>query len=367
MKILFFFLVLVSFCFSATLRFLIGGGLSSSNSDIYKLYQGRRVGVITAAGSPSDKDSYLQAFRQHGITAEWIPLDAPCKGQTKDPKILDQLSKVDAIFFGGGRSNQLNDCLNGGEANPKVVTPVLQEIRKKAIVGGSSAGAMVQPKYIMLTSYSYESYSTLKYHYMNHSVNGSEVIKERVLADVHFSERGRQGRLAVFLNVTNHRWGFGVDENSCIVSEGDTYREVGRKGTWVFDNINRDMNKFIVHYLSKGDSITLNGTIKIADWKKPTISQKVPSSTKSIFYPDYWTDAAIELAKYSAQKYSVTHYEGSNPVVEVIFEKGDQIRCGVDLYNYCSITNMKVGFSVKHTSDVVGNEPLPDDYWRYDF
>ena len=75
---------------------------------------------------------------------------------------------------------------------------MLKALHDKGIVGGSSAGAMNQPRSeILITGYSAESHSAVRAGTVFHRGNGNFLLESDELVDVYFSERGRQGRLMV--------------------------------------------------------------------------------------------------------------------------------------------------------------------------
>ncbi len=102
------------------------------------------------------------------------------------------VNEADAVFFSGGKSGYIQECLFGGGMNG-TETPILTAIKAKEIVAGTSAGAMIQPiKDIMITGITCESYTCIRNRDVYHRDRGFGLFTH-VLVDVHFAERGRQG------------------------------------------------------------------------------------------------------------------------------------------------------------------------------
>jgi len=89
--------------------------------------------------------------------------------------------------------------------------------------------------------------------------------------------------------------------------------------------------------------------------------------SRSIFNPNAFTDAVKSLAVYQAMQHSVTHVQGTNPVIQVVMQKTEQGFCGQRQgKNLVSFLNMRVSFRVRLPEEVgyVGEEPWPEDYWK---
>jgi hypothetical protein len=171
-------LIFLIITFSYSVRVNIGGSLQMNNV-VIDMFKDKNVGVITAAGDRSDSTALIRAMIQRGAKkAEWIPIKQPCRNLVRDPKMVELINTYDYIYFTGGSPSSLHSCLYGDTNSPKESTPVLDAIKKKELIAGSSAGSLVQPKLAILTTGFPSSYETLRTGQMAYSVNGTEILRE---------------------------------------------------------------------------------------------------------------------------------------------------------------------------------------------
>ena len=107
------------------------------NNVVIDMFKGKKVGVITAAGSRSDSTELIRAMQQRGAEkAEWIPIVQPCRNTVRDPRMVETINSFDYIYFTGGSPGSLHSCLYGDTSSPRESTPVLDAIKKKELVAG---------------------------------------------------------------------------------------------------------------------------------------------------------------------------------------------------------------------------------------
>lgn len=350
------------------MRLVIGGALSSS-SPILDYYEGlSNVVFITAAGSNPTNDAKTigKFFQGRGIKATWIPVyGSNCATRCFQEEYINMVKKADALYFSGGQSGSLQVCLFGGKQEGG--TPLLEAIREVNIVGGSSAGAMVQPFFdILITGSSSASYQAVRDSKVYYRRHGNAFIKSG-LVDVHFSERGRQGRLLVLAVATKTQWAFGIDENTAfkVVENGDI-EIIGQSGGVVVFEDATEMTNANMHYLTNGDTIS-NGVISFASDKEACPSTTVPKSSNSIFSKDYFRSVSIAVARYS-KDIRLSNHHGSNPAIEVIL-------ANAGVHTVCNKKGDLVSFSNMHVSmapnkDYINQnstvEDLDDQLWMLD-
>jgi cyanophycinase len=92
-----------------------------------------------------------------------------------------------------------------------------------------------------------------------------------VIIDQHFAERGRMGRLLGAVAHNPRVLGLGIDEDTAVMVEGDTFRVIGSGGVYVVDGTDvtycnlaearaecaLSMHDVRVHVLSDGDGFDL--------------------------------------------------------------------------------------------------------------
>jgi len=337
-------------------RVVIGGSLESTNPlfDLYRGFPPNSVKFITAAGTrpTSDARSIEDLFSAAGIQAEWIPVyDTNCAERTRSDEYVKMVEDASAIFLSGGQSGRLQSCMYGNYHQSGITvpdgteTPFLRALRHKAIVGGSSAGAMNQPlSEILVTGHSVESYSAVRAGSVFQRNMGNALLGSQELVDTHFSERGRQGRLVIIAMQTGQKWAFGTDENTAYLwRSGEPYEVVGASGVVVYESTsgNERQQTTTMHFLTSGDTIDpTTGEIKFNSDKQPCAQGSAPSGSSSVFSGVNYRTISIAVAK-AAEGTEVTNYHGF-PAVEVRMRKDSKTvaMCGPsgESFSHLSIT-----------------------------
>jgi hypothetical protein len=136
---------------------------------------------------------------------------------------------------------------------------------------------------------------------------GNAFLDTQELVDVHFSERGRQGRLLVLAMETGRDWAFGVDENTAYVWRlSQEYEVVGENGVVIFQSASGSAasQSALMHYLTAGDRInTATGQVTWAPPKVPCPIAPTPGSSFNIFSSTNYRDVAIGTTFTATQLY----------------------------------------------------------------
>lgn len=320
-------------------RLVVGGSLEFTNDDVLDHYRGFPAGsvkYITAAGANAQGDatSIGRFFANAGIQAEWIDIYARnCATKAFDPEYVRMVEEASAIYMSGGQSWRVQQCLFGDSTTARD-TPFLDAMRRKKIIGGSSAGAMNQPAVEMLvTGSSAESYDATRAGSIAHRENGNGFLfPSDEVVDVHFAERGRQGRLVVFAAEVGRKWAFGADENTAYrwTPEG-VYEVIGQNGVAIFQDSERTgqyTQRSLMHFLTRGDKFNINtGEIVFSDDKNRCLSTEQPTPSNSVFSGVNYRDISIAVAKASAPT-RLTNLHG-NPAVFVTMDNAQaEAFCG---------------------------------------
>ncbi|XP_062601136.1 cyanophycinase-like [Saccostrea cucullata] len=290
---------------------LVGGNLAENNSEIYntiiELSGGRgvaKIGIINAASLDpvGGYQYYRDLFLKFGaLEANRIPIDVNHTHANADPQVVSLVREQTGFFFGGGDQQRIIDTFYNPTQSGLMESPVLAALRERfnigAVVAGTSAGTECQPNKIMINSgESWEalrygvhtSYSDKRPHDLVYNPRGGLGFLDGFIIDAHFSERGREGRLAVLLDETRRSShisrGFGVDENTALVvthaeSDAITGKVIGQNGV-VFIDVSHahhdphstyySVSNVIFHYLTNGDLIGLrNLNITFSPTKTP--------------------------------------------------------------------------------------------------
>jgi cyanophycinase len=253
---------------------VIGGRLEDNNlalfAEMHRLSGGRILVFPTASAEPKAVGlESAQAFRSHGFEAEVALLTSDNAGRmARDGALVDRVAAFGSVYFTGGDQAKIVDALapRGEE------TPVLRAIRAAqaagGLVAGSSAGAAMMSGPMILGGTSIESI-----------VHGITADPERPgllmgtglgffpfgIVDQHFIKRGRLGRLLVAMAAAGVRRGFGIDENTALLVEGNAARVCGEYGVMVVDIGRAEVDipqrryaDFRLSYLDDGDAIDLD-------------------------------------------------------------------------------------------------------------
>ena len=252
---------------------IIGGRLEDNNRAIYREMRRLAAGKIlifpTASSEPVEVGEETQAaFASHGFIAEVAPVYLENARQSAhDPNIIERVNEIGSIFFtGGDQSNILHTLLQEGRETP-LLRAIKSAFSRGGLLAGSSAGAAIMSKAMILGGTSFES--------VTHGITDDPdepglLIGEGLgffphgLVDQHFIKRGRLARLVVAMAHAKQKRGFGIDENTALIVEGDVARVCGEYGVFFVDARRSDIdatagsyNNIRISYLDDGDAINL--------------------------------------------------------------------------------------------------------------
>jgi cyanophycinase len=146
-------------------------------------------------------------------------------GQGNDARLLEDLEKADAIYFGGGRTYKFMDAYLDTEAH-MLMNNVLE---RGGIILGGSAGAQIQGDFLVRGDP--RTNNTV---WMEGNDVGLGFIRG-VIIDVHFRERGRENILPELLIQHPQMLGIGIDETTAIWVEGTTAEVLGPHSVTFYD------------------------------------------------------------------------------------------------------------------------------------
>lgn len=154
----------------------------------------------------------------------------------RDPFIIEKIDQADALFFAGGDQS---DYVRFWKNTP-VQDAVNRAIQRGVPVGGISAGLAILGQFCFEALHdSATAEDALKDPYAAEITLGRDFIAapplKGIITDTHFSQRGRLGRLLVFMaRLVQDGWtddakGIGVDEETAlIVDNAGTARVTGK-------------------------------------------------------------------------------------------------------------------------------------------
>ncbi len=197
----------------------------------------RIVVITTATGVPGQAFAeYEQAFRKLGVRhIRELPISG--RADADSSPATAALTDATGVFFSGGDQSRLR-TLVGSRINEQLSAGLADGL----VVAGTSAGATALGRRMILGG------------------DGADVstgpglgLMPRMLIDMHFGERGRLPRLLSAVTLDPDRLGVGIDENTAICVQGDTFEVLGSGTVSVVDA----QDATVVYAASDTDPITL--------------------------------------------------------------------------------------------------------------
>ncbi|WNB90877.1 cyanophycinase [Bacillus sp. NEB1478] len=187
------------------------------------------IGILTTAtGLPEEVGGeYERLFKSlHGTKPILFHLDS--REKAEDPALPEQLSSLSGLFMTGGDQLRLTSILGG--------TSFYKHLHKQwnngLIIGGTSAGAAVMSRLMIISSklYEKEDISVLE-------MGSGFGFLEDVIIDQHFSQRDRFSRLMRAIALNPQIIGIGIDENTAIWvhNDGEQFEVIGEYNVSIFD------------------------------------------------------------------------------------------------------------------------------------
>ncbi|KAI1174780.1 hypothetical protein F4777DRAFT_371818 [Nemania sp. FL0916] len=207
---------------------VVGGGTLSDSiyqEVITRAGGGPIVVIPTADGAPTYDQNAAGAssFRRLGATDVTVL-------HTYDPKVADTdafvepLLNATGVWFGGGRQWRLVDAYAG----TKTEAAFQAVLDRGGVIGGSSAGASIQGSFLARGDT-----ATNQILVGDHTVGFGYL--RNVAIDQHVLVRGRIFDMFDILKVRPELLGFGCDENTAFVVDGDSARVLGASYCAIYD------------------------------------------------------------------------------------------------------------------------------------
>lgn len=183
------------------------------------------------------------------------------KAHTED-SFYEPLRTATGIWFGGGRQWNLADSYHGTTTH-KLMKDVLS---RGGVVGGSSAGASIQAKYLARAT----PIGNFRIMAPGYERGGLGFIGG-VAIDQHFTQRGRHADLRSLVQRYPQLLGIGIDEATALIVK-QSHAEIVGKGEVYFYSQNYETKEFIEHRIIDGGQY---------DLKERTLIAQVLSADKS--------------------------------------------------------------------------------------
>ncbi|KAK5625124.1 hypothetical protein RRF57_000840 [Xylaria bambusicola] len=207
---------------------VVGGG-SLSDSIYQEVINRAKGGPIIVIPTADEQPTYDQnaagaaTFRRLGASSVTVL-------HTYDPKVADTdafvapLRNASAVWFGGGRQWRLVDAYAG----TKTEAAFQAVLDRGGVIGGSSAGASIQGSFLARGDT-----KTNQILVGDHTVGFGYL--RNVAIDQHVLVRGRIFDMFDILKVRPELLGFGCDENTALVVDGDDAHVIGATYCAIYD------------------------------------------------------------------------------------------------------------------------------------
>lgn len=245
---------------------IIGGGLSSTNEDVYRAILDGRSGhgplcvIPTASGAPSGSmEAAVARIDEWGGDGSalgiYLPYDEP--GRAWSAAVADTIRGCSGFFFTGGDQSRILDVFLPDEVPTPTYDALMERHRSGAVIAGSSAGAAMVSDPMIAGGSSRDAFrlGAVGPRARNAGVDsvgegaaGDEAAPagvhirpgmgfiEGTIIDQHFLARGRIGRLIVaVMEHDDVAVGWGIDENTALIIEGGKARVAGASGVVMVD------------------------------------------------------------------------------------------------------------------------------------
>jgi len=224
-----------------------------------ELAGGQDAKLVVIPGGEEDESSFSSYF---DVWKEYEPLsfhmlNATSRDQANDSDFTRVLDEATGVWLGGGQQ----DWLINRYANTLVESKLHDLLKRKGVIGGTSAGAAVMSA-VMVAGGGRK----------NPQVGKGFGFMPGVVVDQHFLKRNRFLRLRSVLDVHTGLIGLGVDEQTAMVYSIATDRLEILGDSYVVACVPRN-NKLDIEFLQAGDDIRLSDLRKDESFFGTTIKQ----------------------------------------------------------------------------------------------
>jgi len=215
----------------------------------------------------SDRQRTVESWQRAGVKhATFIHTKDRIKAD-RDREFSAPLKDATGIWFGGGRQWNFADSYYGTKAHELMKDVV----RRGGVVGGSSAGASIQARYLARAT----PIGNLDIMAPGYERGGLGFISG-VAIDQHFSQRSRQKDMTQLVNRYPQLLGIGIDEGTAIIVRESTAEVIGSGKTHFYDRqlpVFRDQPDFVA--LPAGSQYDLAARKTIKDASQETNSRSI--------------------------------------------------------------------------------------------
>ncbi|MCU0535723.1 MAG: cyanophycinase [Hydrococcus sp. Prado102] len=186
-----------------------------------------KIAVMTAATSlPGEVgEDYIRIFERLGVESVRV-VDTDRREDSDRPENLEIIEEATGAFFTGGDQARIIEYIKG----TKLDELLHKRNAEGMVVGGTSAGAAMMPDIMIIEG---DSETNPRADAVEMGVGMAFL--PGIVIDQHFAQRGRLGRLIAALVQQPAVLGFGIDEDTAIVVDGDIVKIIGSGSVTVVD------------------------------------------------------------------------------------------------------------------------------------
>lgn len=207
-----------------------------------------RIIVMTVATALPEEvgRTYTSVFERLGVESVEV-VDTKDRANGENSEDLAKFKAATGVFFTGGDQRRITECLKDTELHKLL----LHRLRNEGLViGGTSAGAAMMPDNMIAEG---DSETNARMDVVE--IEEGMGFFPNVAIDQHFAQRGRLGRLVAAISLQPVVLGFGIDENTAIIVNGDEIEVVGESAVTVIDA--EDMTHSNIHGVLKDEPLAL--------------------------------------------------------------------------------------------------------------
>lgn len=210
----------------------IGGNVQLDGPIITEFFRrsgsgdGHIVILPTASARNEGGIEFQRRFCDLGLQKTALILPVRDRAAALQAQNVDLLRAATGIFFIGGDQLRLATVLAG----TPVLSAILERYQQGVVVAGTSAGAAVMGKLMIIRGRSGSAARSGSAHF----AEGFGFI-EQVLIDQHFHQKNRLGRLLYTITIHPGWLGVGIDENTAAVFEDDQLTVLGKNSVTIID------------------------------------------------------------------------------------------------------------------------------------
>ena len=215
---------------NGTLFIVGGGGIPDGMMEqMVELAGGKDARMVYVPCSESDEvdgpHRIVETWKKMGVASATCVHTKDRNQANSDEEFLEPLKEATGIWFGGGRQWNFSDSYYGTKAH-QLMKDVLA---RGGVVGGSSAGASIQARYMCRAN------PVANFDIMAPGYERGLGFISGIAIDQHFSQRDRQKDMTQLANCYPQLLGVGIDETTALIVQKSEAKVIGKGKVHFYD------------------------------------------------------------------------------------------------------------------------------------